>query len=220
MRDASGAPLNTDRDTMRVTINATRIEDAKPKLTVAPGEDFVLNARAPVDPDGSTQSRERSSTRLDLPGTYRIGLNVFDSIIGGTARNDSDLIITVNALPVTQAGSDRLVASGEPLVLDAGQNFDTDGRIFSYLWEFDDGYDTQSTVQVKRSYDVPGVWSVQLFVTDDADFSNSTGNDDLTIRVNAQLVAAPGPDIETDTLRVLLGGSASSDADGDALIYQ
>lgn len=143
MRDASGAPLNTDRDTMRVTINATRIADAKPKLTVAPGEDFVLNARAPVDPDGtvgqytwqlpdgSTQSRERSSTRLDLPGTYRIGLNVFDSIIGGAARNDSDLIITVNALPVTQAGSDRLVASGEPLVLDAGQNFDTDGRIFS-----------------------------------------------------------------------------------------
>lgn len=232
VRDASGAPLNTDRDTMRVTVNALPIADAGPDLVVAPGEEFVLSARASVDPDGavgryewqlpdgSTQDRERISTALDTPGTYRIGLSVFDSFTGGAARDDSEVTITVNAAPVAQAGADLLVAPGEPVVLDASQSFDPDGQIVSHLWEFDDGFPTLNTAQIARSFDVPGVWSAQLVVTDNAGVGNSTASSDMTIRVNSAPLAEAGPDIETDVLRVRFDASASADADGDALIYR
>ncbi|WP_299369067.1 PKD domain-containing protein [uncultured Tateyamaria sp.] len=231
VRDASGAPLNSNRDTMLVTVNATPIADAGPPQVVAPDEEFVLSARSSLDPDGAisayewqlpsgaTMDQERIGYAISEPGTYRIGLSVFDSFTGGAARDDDDVLITVNAAPVAEAGANLLVAPGDPVVLDASQSFDIDGQIVSYLWEFDDGFPAQTTPQVTRSYDTPGTWSVQLVVTDQAGVANSTDADDMTVRVNAAPVAEAGPNIETDVLQVTVDASASADADGDALVY-
>ncbi|MEL6450683.1 MAG: PKD domain-containing protein [Pseudomonadota bacterium] len=231
VRDASGAPLNTNRDTMLVTVNATPIADAGPPQVVAPGEEFVLSARSSVDPDGAigafewrlpsgdTMAQERIGYAITDPGTYRVGLSVFDNFRGGPARDDDDVLITVNAQPVAEAGANLLVAPGDPVVLDGSKSYDTDGSIVSYLWEFDDGFPAQTTPQVTRSYDTPGTWSVQLVVTDAAGVANSTASDDMTVRVNAAPMAEAGPNIETDVLQVAFDASASSDADGDALVY-
>ncbi|WP_299298041.1 PKD domain-containing protein [uncultured Tateyamaria sp.] len=231
VRDASGAPLNTNRDTMMVTVNATPIADAGPPQVVAPNEEFVLSARTSLDPDGvigafewllpngETKAQERISHAIADPGTYRIGLSVFDGFRGGAARDDDDVLITVNAQPVAEAGSNLLVAPGDPVILDGGQSFDSDGEIVSYLWEFDDGYPAQTEARVERSYDTPGTWSVQLVVTDAAGVANSTATDDLQVRVNAAPVAEAGPNLETDVLQVTLDASGSADADGDALVY-
>lgn len=231
VRDASGAPLNTNRDTMLVTVNATPIADAGPPQVVAPGEEFVLSARASLDPDGSigayewvlpggdTMAQERIGYSIAEPGTYRIALSVFDSFRGGPARDDDDVLITVNAQPVAEAGANLLVAPGDPVVLDGTKSYDTDGQIVSYLWDFADGYAAQTTPQVTRTYDTPGTWAVQLVVTDEAGVANSTATDDMSVRVNAAPVAEAGPNIETDVLQVTLDASASADADGDALVY-
>ncbi|WP_246455604.1 PKD domain-containing protein [Sulfitobacter aestuariivivens] len=231
VRDASGAPLNVHRDTMLVTVNTAPIADAGPSVTVAPGEEFVLSAGASVDPDGAigryewrlpggdVRDRERLAHSFDTPGTYRIGLSVYDSFRGGAARDDDDVLVTVNAAPVAEAGPDLLVAPGDPVQLDASASYDPDGRIVSYQWEFDDGLPAQSAAQVSRSYDTPGTWTAQLVVTDDASVANSTVSDVVSVRVNAAPVAEAGPAIETDVLQVTLDASASADADGDALIY-
>ena len=52
VRDDSGAPLNVDRDTASVRVNAAPIADAGPDLVAAPGEEVVLDGSGSVDPDG------------------------------------------------------------------------------------------------------------------------------------------------------------------------
>ncbi|WP_147108755.1 PKD domain-containing protein [Tateyamaria sp. syn59] len=231
VRDDSGAPLNTHRDTMRVIVNAAPIADAGPPLVVAPGEDFVLSAGASVDPDGSiarytwqlpdgtTATQERVGHRIDIPGTYRIGLRVEDNFAGSAAADDAEVFVTVNTAPVAQAGADRLVAPGDPVRLDARASFDPDGAIAQYEWTFDDGFADQNLARFERSYNTPGTWTAQLVVTDNAGVANSTASDRMTVRVNAPPVAEAGPDIETDALHVAFDGAGSADADGDALIY-
>jgi len=232
VRDDSGAPLNVDRDTMLVSINSRPIADAGPPQVVAPGEEFVVSGRASIDPDGeiteyfwdfpdgSSVQGQRAAHAINEPGLHRIRLTVLDDFRGSSARDESEVLITVNAPPVAVAGADRLVAPGETLLFDAGQSFDPDGRLVNYRWEFDDLGAPLDSAQVERAYMTPGVWSAQLVVTDDAGVLNSTAIDDMTIRVNHTPVAEAGPAINSDRLFIELDASGSSDADGDALIYR
>ncbi len=232
VRDDSGAPLNTDRDTMLVTVNATPIADAGPPQTVAPGEEFIVSGRASVDPDGEISqyvwtfpdgteaTGQRASHVLSEPGLHRIGLTVYDNFAGGAAQDQSEVLITVNAPPVAVAGSDHLIAPGDSVVFDAMQSYDTDGKMSAFRWEFDDLGAPLDSPRVERAYVTPGVWSAQLVVTDDSGVLNATASDDVTIRVNNAPVAEAGAAITTDSLYVEFDGTASADADGDALIYR
>lgn len=232
VRDDSGAPLNVDRDTMRVSINSAPIADAGPPQTVAPGEEFVVSGRASIDPDGeiaefvwdfpdgSSVRGQRAAYAISEPGLHRIRLTVFDDFRGGAAQDESEVLITVNAPPVAVAGADKLVAPGDTVVFRGDQSFDPDGRLVKYRWEFNDLGAPLESAQVERAYVSPGVWSAQLVVTDEAGVLNSTASDDMTIRVNHPPVAEAGPAISSDRLFIELDASGSSDADGDALIYR
>jgi PKD repeat protein len=229
--DASGAPLNTDRDTVAITVNASPIADAGPTQIVAPNEEFTLSGRASLDPDGSiseylwtmpdgkTKAAERIAVSLRSPGLYRFGLTVSDDFRGGAARDTDEALIRVNSAPIAEAGADLLVAPGDPVRLDAGMSFDRDGEITRYSWEFSDGAAPEETAVVERTYDTAGVWSAQLVVTDDSGVLNSTATDGLTIRVNHAPEAKAGADIQTEELQISVDGTASQDADGDQLIY-
>lgn len=232
VRDDSGAPLNTDRDTMRVTINAPPIADAGPPQTVAPGQAFVLNGGASVDPDGgiaeylwtfpdgSSARGARVSHIFAQPGLQRVLLTVSDDFTGGAARDEAEVLITVNAPPVAVAGADLMIAPGDTVVFDAGQSFDPDGALVGYRWTFDDLGAPLDVARLERAYLTPGIWSAQLVVTDDSGVLNATASDDRIIRVNAAPVAEAGPPVETDRLYVELSAAGSGDADGDALIYR
>ncbi|WP_175483123.1 PKD domain-containing protein [Salinihabitans flavidus] len=232
VRDDSGAPLNTDRDTMTVRINAAPIADAGPPQTVAPGQEVVLDAGGSVDPDGAiadylwtfadgtTKQGERIAHVFEEPGLYRIGLTVTDVFPGGAARDETEVLITVNQRPVAVAGPDLLVAPDDMVTFDAGGSFDPDGRITSYRWEFEDLGRAIKSAAMERAYVSPGTWSVELVVTDDSGVQNATARDSRSIRVNAAPAADAGPRIETDRLLVKLDGSGSGDPDGDALIYR
>ncbi|TDK50576.1 PKD domain-containing protein [Antarcticimicrobium luteum] len=232
VRDDSGAPLNVDRDTMRVVVNATPIADAGPPQVVAPGEDVVLSGRASLDPDGEIavyrwsfpdgtgKEGPRVAHVFDAPGLQRVGLTVADDFRGGAAQDDSEVLITVNAAPVAVAGPDMLIAPGDSVMFDAGQSFDPDGRLVAYRWEFDDLGSPLDAPTVERAYVTPGVWSAQLIVTDDSGVGNGTARDDVTIRVNNAPLAEAGPPVTSERLYVEFDGTGSSDADGDALIHR
>lgn len=231
VRDDGGAPLNTDRDTMRVTVNAAPIADAGPPQTVAPGDEVILSGRASVDPDGeiaryswtfpdgTVKSGVRVAHVFDQSGTFPVRLAVQDDFPGGPARDEAEVLITVNAPPVAQAGADVLIAPGETVEFDARQSFDPDGDIAGYAWSFSDGVGEADTAVTARRFDTPGVYSAQLIVTDDAGVLNSTDTDDRVIRVNTAPVALAGAEQVTDQLHVEFDGSGSGDADGDALVY-
>ena len=232
VRDDSGAPLNVARDRMRVTVNAAPIADAGPPLVVAPGEEFQLNGRGSVDPDGSIAEYLwslpgggraeglRIAHSISEPGLHRIGLTVTDDFPGPPARDEAETLVTVNAAPVAVAGIDRLLAPGDTVIFDAGQSYDRDGEITSFRWEFDDLGLPLNAQRVERAFDTPGTWSAQLVVTDDSGVTNGVADDDVIIRVNAAPVAEAGASVVSDSLIVTLDGSGSVDADGDALIYR
>lgn len=232
VRDDSGAPLNVSRDRMQVVVNAAPIADAGPPRVVAPGEEFQLNARGSVDPDGaiaeyiwtfpdgSTARGMRAAHSVSEPGLHRIGLTVIDDFTGPSARDEAEALVTVNAAPVAVAGIDRLVAPGENVMFDAGQSFDSDGEITAFRWEFDDLGMPLEAQTVERAFDTPGTWGAQLVVTDDSGVTNGVASDTVTIRVNAAPVADAGEPVISDSLIVTVDGSGSVDADGDALIYR
>ncbi len=232
VRDDSTAPRNWDRDTMRVVVNAAPIADAGPPQTVAPGEEVVLSGRASVDPDGeiaryswhlpdgTVKDGKRVAHVFKTPGLYPVRLSVEDDFAAAPAQDVGEVLITVNAQPVAIAGPDRLVAPGTSVTFDGSQSFDSDGALASYRWEFDDLGSPLDAARLERAYLSPGVWSAQLVVTDTAGVSNSTAVDDLTVRVNHPPIANAGPEIETEQNYVRFDGSASSDGDGDALIYE
>ncbi|MEM8730649.1 MAG: PKD domain-containing protein [Pseudomonadota bacterium] len=231
VRDDSGAPLNQDRDTLTVTVNAAPIADAGPPLRVAPGEGFEVSGKASVDPDGTiaeylwdlpdgtSRRGQTASHAIEEPGLHRIGLTVFDDFRGGAAQDEGEILITVNAPPVAVAGADLLVAPGDTVAFDGGQSYDPDGEIVSWRWEFDDLGTPLDAKRVERAYETAGVWSAELIVTDDSGVENASARDALTVRVNHRPVADAGAEIESDALIVTLSAEGSSDADGDALIY-
>ncbi|MEP2533298.1 PKD domain-containing protein [Shimia sp.] len=231
VKDDSGAPQSTHRDTMRVTVNASPIADAGPALTVAPGEEFVLDAGASVDPDGriadyvwrfdngTTKPGERVAHSLDQPGLHRILLEVTDDFAGGGARDESEVLITVNAQPVAEAGPDVLIAPDETIRFDARGSFDRDGKLAGYRWEFDDLQTPLEAAVIERAWPTAGIFNARLVVLDDSGVANGTATDTVSIHVNHRPEADAGPVVDTDRLLVQLNANGSSDADGDNLVY-
>ncbi|MCP4818402.1 MAG: PKD domain-containing protein, partial [Shimia sp.] len=231
VQDDSGAPQSSDRDTMTVVVNAAPIADAGPALTVAPGETFLLDAGASVDPDGrvvdhlwsfsdgSTKTGLRTEHKFDEPGLHRVQLVVTDDFAGGGARDESEVLITVNDQPVAEAGPDIRIAPDETAVFDGAASFDRDGTLAGYSWEFDDLQTPLEAARVARAWPTAGVYNARLVVRDDAGVANSTAQDSLVIHVNHRPVAEAGQVVDTDRLLVTLDASGSSDADGDNLIY-
>lgn len=232
VQDDSGAPQSTHRDTMTVVVNATPIADAGPALTVAPGEVFLLDGGASVDPDGrvvdylwtfadgSTQTGVRTEHSFGDPGLHRILLTVTDDFAGGGAQDESEVLITVNNQPVAEAGPDIRIAPDQSVTFDASGSFDSDGQLAGYSWEFDDLQTPLEAATVERAWPTAGVYNARLVVRDDAGVANSTAQDSVVIHVNHRPVAEAGPVIDTDRLLVTLDAGGSSDADGDNLVYQ
>jgi len=229
--DDSGAPLNVDEDRLLVTINATPLADAGPDLVAAPGQTVVLDASGSIDPDGairettwrfpdgSVQSGDLIETSFDTPGLYRVALEVRDDFAGGTASDFDEVLISVNAPPVAVIGPDLLVEPGVPVIFSGLNSYDPDGVIASYRWDFDDMDGPMEGNAFARSFDVPGVVTVQLTVTDSSGAVNATDRASITVRVNHPPVAEAGPEITTDLLFVDFDASGSSDGDGDTLTY-
>lgn len=229
--DDSGAPLNTNRDTATVRINAAPIADAGPDLVAAPGEEVVLDGSGSVDPDGaigvwtwrfpdgSEASGRRVAKTFADPGLQRVQLTVRDDTGLPEAFDVAEMAVAVNAPPVAVAGPDRLVEPGAPVRFDGGGSYDPDGGIAAWRWDFDDLDAPVAATTAERTYDAPGVHSAQLTVTDASGAANGTARSEVAIRVNHAPVAEAGAEIVTDSLYVTLDGSGSSDADGDRLIH-
>ena len=139
VRDDSGAPLNTARDTALVRVNAAPIADAGPDLIAAPGEEVVLDGSGSLDPDGAvadwlwrfpdgSEARgERVARTFAEPGLQRVLLTVRDDTGLAEAFDVDEVTVAVNAPPVAAAGPDLLVAPGDPVRLDGSASYDPDG---------------------------------------------------------------------------------------------
>jgi len=83
-----------------------------------------------------------------------------------------------NIPPVADAGPNQTVIVNETVILDGSNSHDPDGTIVAYEWDFGDET-TGSEVIVSHIYDVAGIYTVTLTVTDDC----LTGSDTAEITV-------------------------------------
>ena len=224
--DAAG---NWDSNGIMVTVRDTQlpVANAGNDVTVDEGTLVVLNATASTDNVGidtymwsffydgrlrwiPSPSPTYSFT-FDIPGIYTITLNVTDAMVNvGTDQ----LIITVLDItpPVANAGENMVVDQHTTVTFSSPMSSDN-VAIVDITWTFE--YDGEERVLTgtgsEFTFDLPGVYTVTLVVSDAA---GHTVSDTLIITVEDTTppVAVAGEDVQVKVGgTVRFNGSASSD---------
>jgi len=235
--DDSKTSTSRTTDEMTVTVNHLPIADAGRDRVGMPGQVFVFDGSASVDPDGkiskylwdfgdgTIQNGTKVSHSYSNPGKYNVLLTVYDNFEKESDIGFDEAVVAINRSPVAVAGGDLFVAPGEKVLFDGSRSYDTDGKIVSYQWDFSDKktagklIKTYQFAKVRRSFDTSGTYSAILTVIDNYHVENSTSQDKISIKVNHRPRANAGKNIHTSERTVVLDGLASSDADGDPLTY-
>lgn len=223
--------------------NTRPVANAGLDQTVLRGQAVALDGSASTDADGdsltyrwrlvsvptnsvavlSSTSHVMPSMVVDRAGDYVIELIVNDGQLDSAA--DTVRISTLNSGPQANAGPDRTVARGAAVTLDGSASFDPDGDALSFAWTLTErpagSAATLSDLSIATpalQIDLPGRYRAQLVVSDGRLASSP---DEVTISTeNSVPQANAGPD-RTGAVdeAVALDGSASTDADGDALAF-
>ena len=225
------------------TENTRPVADADNDQTVLLGATVTLNGSGSSDvdgdpltfewfflsvPDGSLAAFDDPSAVMpvfvvDLAGTYVVQLVVNDGTEDSAPDNVE--ISTSNSAPVADAGPDQTVPLGALVELDGSGSSDPDGDPLNYDWTLTAApagstaiLSNPAVVNPLFVADVPGEYTISLVVDD-----NNLGSDTAIVLVateNSAPVADAGED-QTAFVddEVVLDGSGSSDADGDALTF-
>jgi len=168
--------------------------------------------------DGSSLNGINVSHQYEKSGEYNCILIAKDK--SGSVENSSYINFTVklNQPPVADAGKDILVSSSE-VNFDASASDDPDGKISNYFWDFGDG-STDTGMSVKHIYSNPGIYKVNLQVTDDSQLPNNKNTTSINVIINKKPIADAGPDIVTEPGKeISFSGINSIDPDGEIISY-
>ncbi|MDY6792884.1 MAG: PKD domain-containing protein [Thermodesulfobacteriota bacterium] len=231
VRDDSGSRADTGQDTVLVNINHPPVAVAGPDQQVKARE-VTFDASGSHDPDGELikylwdfgdgKTGKGVSVRHTYrnPGKYAVGLTVVDDSKTSTSRASDEMTVTVNHLPIADAGRDRVGMTGQVFTFDGSASVDPDGAVIKYVWDFGDGAINEG-IQVTHSYSSPGKYNVLLTVYDNFKKEGGVGFDETVITINRPPVAVAGDDLHiAPGEKVLFDGSRSYDPDGKIVSYQ
>jgi predicted aspartyl protease len=229
------------------TTNSAPTANAGSNQNVETGSSVSLDASASSDPDGDTLTYLWSLTTVpgtssatlsnstgqsvtfpaDQDGTYIAQLIVNDGTVDSPAVTVTITATTTNAKPVANAGADQSVVFPATVNLDGSASTDADEDGLSYTWFFvskptasSAALDNALVVNPSFTADIEGSYVLSLVVNDGAVDSDADNITIIASEPNIAPVADPGPNraaIVGDT--VVLDGSASTDANYDALTY-
>lgn len=159
--------------------------------------------------------------------TLSFRLTVFDGALSSTSDAVDITVKDVNHPPVADAGSEKAVQEGSPVVLDGSQSYDIDNDSLTYRWV----QTTGSTVPLSGantallSFTAPLVGpageTLTFALTVSDGLASATDTVALVVsNVNQPPIAHAGSDQTKDEgSTVTLDGTQSSDPDMDALTY-
>jgi hypothetical protein len=236
--------LNSNTASVTVsTINTPPVANAGPDQTANVGAVVQLNGAGSTDVDGDPLSYKWSFTAvptgstavlsslsavnptftIDREGTFTVQLIVNDGKVDSQPKTVTISTNTVPA-PTANAGPGQTVKHGS-LVQLSGSGTDPQGRPLTFLWSFTSRpagstavLSSTTIASATFTADRPGDYILQLIVNNG--FKNSPPSTVTITTTNSTPVANPGSNqtVSLGTI-VSLNGSASSDADGDALTY-
>ena len=151
-------------------------------------------------------------------GQYDVTLTVTDD---DGATDTAAFTVTVNARPLADPGTNRVIDQGELLVLDGGDSIDPDGQVVAWRWDFGDGQRGEGA-EVEHAWARVGQYQVTLTVEDEL---GGTGSAAIVVEVQASDNAAPIAEAGEDRgglvgAAVAFDGSASEDPDGDIVSWR
>lgn len=198
----------------------------------APGDEILFDGSGSVPSDrpiesflwsfgdGSQASGAVARKRFDSPGLYHSILRVADGADHPCNFGVAQRLVTINFPPVAEAGEGRDAAIGQTVRFDGSASYDIDGEIGQWRWDFGDGASGNEPA-VDHVYQIPGIYTARLTVTDDAGVANSTASDIVRIGVNAPPVpTSTRPDRPIAVGEVArFDATESSDLDGEILSY-
>jgi len=153
------------------------------KLTIMLGETITFDASDSYDIDGEvefyywnfddgyTSNQAFAEHEYKNSGIYNVSLKIIDDLNDITTIYYS--IEVINKLPIVNFGINP--DNGDTLVSFqfSDLSYDEDGDIEQWNWDFGDGT-TSDSQNPEHQFDLPGIYSVTLSVTDDQNGVNST----------------------------------------------
>ena len=227
--------------------NTAPVANAGPDQSVQMGETVMLNGSGSTDADKNTMTYDWSfvsipsgsaaalsnptaaapSFMADKAGQYVVQLIVNDGTVN--SRPDTVTIAAAmgNTTPVANAGPDQTVAVGASVILNGNASHDVDRNAMTYQWALTTkpagsaaALANATTAMSNFVADVAGQYIAQLIVHDGM---ASSAPDTVIVTAgagNTAPVANAGPDqIIAIGTTVVLDGTASRDADGNALTW-
>ena len=138
--------------------------------------------------DGTTSSAASPTHTYVAAGTYGVTLTVTDNTGDSSSDATSATIeaVTVNALPVADAGGPYAGFVGESIAFNGGASSDTDGSIVRHDWDFGEGTTAMDAgPNPTHAYSAAGSYTVTLTVVDDAGTTDSaTANAEISEQVS------------------------------------
>jgi hypothetical protein len=228
--------------------NTAPVANAGPDQSVQVGTMVTLNGSGSTDADRNSLTYDWSLISIpsgsaatlsnptaakptfvaDKAGQYVVQLIVNDGTVNSTPDTVAIAAATGNTAPVANAGPDQTVAVGASVILDGSASHDVDKNALTYQWALTTkpagsaaALANSTTAMPNFVADVAGQYVGQLIVNDG---TVSSAPDTVTIMAgvgNTAPVANAGPDqIVAIGTTVMLDGTASRDADGNALIWK
>ena len=219
----AGLPQNVALSTT-VTLDGTGSSDAnndfityKWTLITKPAGSIALLASA---------TSAKPTFRADVSGTYVATLIVNDGKVDSVAAATTVTVSSTNSDPIANGGANQNVVLGSTVTLDGTNSTDANRDPLSYRWVMMSKPSTSAAVlanatSAKPTFlaDVLGTYVMTLIVNDGKVDSTTVATTVTVSSANVAPVANAGTAQNVVLGTVTLDGSASSDANGDALIY-
>jgi hypothetical protein len=164
--------------------------------------------------------------RADVSGTYVATLIVNDGKLDSAAAATTVTVSSANSDPIANAGANQNVVLASTVTLDGTNSTDANRDPLSYRWVMMSKPSTSAAVlanptSAKPTFlaDVLGTYVITLIVNDGKVDSTTVATTVTVSSANVAPVANAGANQNVVLGPVTLDGSASSDANGDALTY-
>ncbi len=164
--------------------------------------------------DGSSGSGSTVRHRYSALGAYSVTLTVTDE--DGANASLSKSLMVINSRPVAAFTAPAEVES----LLDVqflDRSYDLDGSVKSWSWAFGDG-GTSNVQSPSHTYLTPGIYTVELTVTDDRGWTSKTSSS-ISVTNRLPTVDLTVPQGEHWSLDVLEFSASGQDPDGTVVTY-